>query len=214
MAKAKTSRNDTLWYPLVFMTVLAFVMVLILALLDFATKEKIELQQKAIFHQKLLYAMNVPFETPEQAEEIFEKHVEVKPIDFMDTSGSSLEPNYYIYTENGEVRSYVFPITGKALWGTVDALVALDKDLEQMIGMDIVTHSETPGLGGRIEEDRFKEQFRNLDLLLTDGKFFDYPPQKGANIEAITGATLTSASMRDLLNENILQIKENFKGGQ
>lgn len=214
MAKAKTSRNDTLWYPMVFMAVLAFVMVLILALLDHATKEKIELQQKAIFHQKLLYAMNVPFENAEEAEKIFEEHVEAAPIDFMDTTELSMEPNYYMYKENGEIQAYAFPITGKALWGTVDALVAMDKDMERMIGMDIITHSETPGLGGRIEEDWFKEQFRSLELVLTDGRYFDYPPQKSANIEAITGATLTSASMRDLLNSNIQIIKENFKGGQ
>lgn len=214
MAKAKTSRNDTLWYPMVFMTLLAFVMVLILALLDFATKEKIELQQKAIFHQKLLYAMNVPFDSPQQAEEIFNAHVEAAPIDFMDTSELSMEANYYMYKENGEVRAYAFPVTGKALWGTVDALVAMDENLEEMIGMDIVTHSETPGLGGRIEEDWYKEQFRNLELVLTDGKFFEYPPAKNSNIETITGATLTSASMRDLLNENVRMIKENFKGGQ
>lgn len=211
---AKGSRNDTLWYPIVFMTILAFVMVLILALLDFATKEKIKLQQEAIFHQKLLYAMNVPFDSPEQAEEIFKEHVEVKPIDFMETKSISTEPNYYIYKENEQVKAYAFPVTGKALWGTVDGLVAMDAELKHTIGMDIIAHSETPGLGGRIEEDWYKEQFRNIELSAKDGKFFEYPPSANANIDGITGATLTSASMRDLLNENVAVIIENFKGGE
>lgn len=210
----KTSRNDTLWYPIVFMVILAFVMTLILALLDFATKDTIELQQKAIFHQKLLYSMNVDFKTPEEAEEIFAEKVEVKPIDFMEISGLSVEPNYYIYRDGGDIVSYAFPVSGKGLWGTIDAFVAMDKDMNEMIGMEIIAHSETPGLGGRIEEEWFKKQFRNLKLVLEDGKFFEYPPQKGANIEAITGATLTSASIRDLLNVNVMTIKEKFKGGQ
>lgn len=210
----KTSRNDTLWYPIVFMGILAFVMTLILALLDFVTKDTIELQQKAIFHQKLLYSMNVDFATPEEAEKIFAEKVEVRPIDFMETGGLSVEPNYYVYKEGGEIMSYAFPVSGKGLWGTIDAFVAMDKNMDEMIGMEVIAHSETPGLGGRIEEEWFKEQFRDLKLVLEDGKFFEYPPHQGANIEAITGATLTSGSMRDLLNENILVIKENFKGGQ
>lgn len=210
---AKVSRNDTLWYPIVFMSLLAFVMVLVLALLDFSTKERIESQQQAIFRQKLLYTMNIPFDSPKQAEKIFEEKVEVYPIDFMPTDDLSLEPNYYVYRENGAVKSYAFPVTGKALWGSVDALVAMDAELEQMVGMDIITHSETPGLGGRIEEDSFKEQFRNVTLDGVDGKFFEYAPAPNANIDAISGATLTSVSVRDLLNQNIWKIKENFKGG-
>lgn len=209
---AKVSRNDTLWYPTVFMIILAFVMTLILALLDYGTKDKIELQQKAIFEQKLLYAMNIDFANAEEAEKIFDEKVEVLPIDFMDTSGLLIEPNYYVYRENGEVQSYAFPVSGKGLWGTIDAFVAMDKDMEHMIGMDILSHSETPGLGGRIEEDWFKEQFRGLSLALQGGRYFFYPPEAGSNIEAITGATLTSGSMRDLLNENVIKIKENFKG--
>lgn len=132
----------------------------------------------------------------------------------MDTTDLSLEPNYYIYKENGEIKAYAFPIAGKALWGSVDAIVAIDSNLEKMIGMDIITHSETPGLGGRIEEDWFKNQFREVSLDADDGKFFAYPPQKNANIDAITGATLTSVSVKDLLNDNVAKIKENFKKGE
>lgn len=208
------SRNDTIWYPPLFMAILAFVMTLILAFLNFATKDTIELQQKSIFHQKLLYSMNIPFENAQQAETIFKENIEVAPINFMDTDDLSLEPNYYIYKENGEVKAYAFPIAGKALWGSVDAIVAIDSKLEKMVGMDIITHSETPGLGGRIEEDWFKEQFREKDLSAEDGKYFEYPPNKNANIDAITGATLTSASVKDLLNDNVAKIKENFKKGE
>ncbi len=209
---SKTSRNDTVWYPTVFMIILALVMTLILAFLEYGTKDRIQMLQNEDFNKKLLYAMNIPFE-PSDVDSIVANHIEVRPIDFVDSPESFFQSNYYVYRDGSDVLAVAFPIKGKALWGTVDAIVAMDKDLERMIGLDFVAHSETPGLGGRIDETWYKEQFR--EILLDSGEkiYFVYPPASNANVEAISGATLTSVSIKDLLNDNIALIKENFKGG-
>lgn len=209
---SKTSRNDTVWYPTVFMVVLALVMTFVLAFLEFGTKERVESLKSIEFNKKLLYAMNIPFEE-DQVASIVSEHIEVKPIDFVDSPESFFQPNYYVYRDGSEVVAIAFPIKGKALWGTVDAIVAMDKNLEKMIGLDFVAHSETPGLGGRIDEAWYKEQFREITLDSGDKIYFAYPPDSEANVEAISGATLTSVSIKDLLNDNIALIQEHFKGG-
>ncbi len=74
------------------------------------------------------------------------------------------------------------------------------------MGIDFVSHSETPGLGGRISEEPFKEQFRNLDLSSRNegGEYITYRPAPDGNVDSIAGgATLTSKSVSNFLNENI-----------
>ena len=209
---SKNSRNDTIWYPTVFMVILALVMTLILAFMEYGTKDRIEMLQSADFNKKLLYAMNIPFEE-ENVDSIVAEHIEARPIDFMDASERFFQDRYYVYREDSEVIAVAFPVKGKTLWGTVDAIVAMDKDLERMVGIDFVAHSETPGLGGRIDEQWYKEQFRDIVLGSGDKIYFAYPPSVSANVEAISGATLTSVSIRDLLNDNVALIKEYFRGG-
>lgn len=84
---SKTSRNDTVWYPTVFMIILALVMTLILAFLEYGTKDRIQMLQNEDFNKKLLYAMNIPFE-PSDVDSIVANHIEVRPIDFVDSPES------------------------------------------------------------------------------------------------------------------------------
>jgi Na+-transporting NADH:ubiquinone oxidoreductase subunit C len=80
---------------------------------------------------------------------------------------------------------------------------AVDDSGSVLLGMDLPTHSETPGLGGRISEPWFKEQFRNLPLTEAGTDPFVFKPAPGGNIDAITGATQTSEAVRKLLTEDI-----------
>ena len=70
-----------------------------------------------------------------------------------------------------------------------------------MLGLDFVKQNETPGLGARISESWFKEQFRGKR-----GPFRLVPEgvESGENeFQAITGATSTSNAVLDLLNRSI-----------
>ncbi len=98
--------------------------------------------------------------------------------------------------------------------GSIEGYIGLSADLSHILGLDFTNHSETPGLGGRISEDEFKEQFRNLDLSQSqDGDYIIYRPAPGGNVDAITGATLTSKSVSDFLNQDIYEFIKSKRGG-
>ncbi len=67
-------------------------------------------------------------------------------------------------------------------------------------GIDIISHTETPGLGNKADESPFKEQFIQKEavlLTLTKGD------KSGQNIDAISGATITSSAVVNAVNEAI-----------
>jgi len=69
--------------------------------------------------------------------------------------------------------------------------------------VDFVSHSETPGLGGRISETWYKEQFRDLEFSPDETVYVIYTPSPGGNVDAISGATGTSEAVRTILNESM-----------
>ena len=60
---------------------------------------------------------------------------------------------------------YAIIFSGNGLWGTITGILAVNENVSRIIGVDIISHNETPGLGGRIDETYFKEQFRNEKII-------------------------------------------------
>ncbi len=90
------------------------------------------------------------------------------------------------------------------LWGGIRAVVglALDDEGPFVTGVAFLDHNETPGLGARIEEAWFREQLRGKRgtlRLVPEGTRLEGRPSDN-EIDAITGATVTSTAVRDLLN--------------
>ncbi len=89
--------------------------------------------------------------------------------------------------------------SGPGLWGEIRAVVCFDPKTESLVGVTFTKQNETPGLGARIEEEWFQEQFlgkKGTLLLLPEGS-----RSSNANeIDAITGATITSKAVRDIVN--------------
>ena len=84
---------------------------------------------------------------------------------------------------------------------TMSLFICVEPDLETLKGIEVLDHSETPGLGGRITEDQFKKQFIGKKLrpkiFVVKGTGSD-----GANeVDAITGATNTSRGIESFLND-------------
>ena len=119
----------------------------------------------------------------------------------------------YSIKEDGKTIGYAFQVQGSGLWGSIVGYVGISEDYSRLLGIDFVSHSETPGLGGRISEDSFKEQFRGLDISQAkDGNYIIYRPASGGNADAITGATLTSKSVSNFVNEDIQNFIKGRKG--
>lgn len=189
--------------PILFMIILSALLTFVLAFLNQTTADIIQEQEDLAVQKSILYALDIRYTSDEEVKQIIKDSLKQK--------GSS-DYSYHEYYENGNITKYAFPITGKALWGTVDGYGAVDAQIQTLLGVDFVKHSETPGLGGRISEDWYKEQFRHIDVS-AQKPYVAYKPASEGNIDAITGATLTSNSVRDMVNESIEQFKQKIGEG-
>ena len=88
-------------------------------------------------------------------------------------------------------------------------MVGVDSEGSRILGIAFYQHSETPGLGGRITEKWFTDQFKGLRLfpIVDDKKIFYLKPKaiaSGPNeLDAITGATRTSTAVETFLNTEL-----------
>lgn len=195
-------------FPIVFMVLITAFFTAILAFLNYSTADVIAYNQETELRKTLLYVFNIgtPSQEPKILEKTFKKYISQEKL------GGQV---VYTAKKDNEIIGYAFPINGSGLWGSVEGYAAISEDFSELLGIDFVSHSETPGLGGRISEDWFKKQFRGLKLTdVSDGNYIIYKPTSGGNVDAIAGATLTSKSVSKFMNEEIDKfIKEN-KGGK
>lgn len=194
-------------FPIIFMVIITAFFTAILAFLNYSTADVIAFNQETELRKTILYVFNIESTSsePEKIEEVFNKYISEETVN---------EQKVFVAKEGDNTIGYAFPIGGTALWGTVEGFAAVSEDFSELLGIDFVSHSETPGLGGRISEDWFKEQFRGLMLTNSNnGNYIVYKPAPGGNVDAIAGATLTSKSVSDFINKDIYEfIKEN-RGG-
>lgn len=104
---------------------------------------------------------------------------------------------YSIATDAGEIQvGYTFVTAMKGYAGDIGLMTALDMD-GQVMGIRILAIEETPGLGMRVAEDDFLEQY--------EGKSgeFELSGEGDNGIQAITGATVSSRAVTDAVNEAI-----------
>lgn len=190
-------KKKSVVYPIVFMLVLSAVLVFILAFINKLTTPIVEFNSEIELKNKILYVFDIPVdsENPEEIDKVFNENVEEK--DYEDTK-------YYIYKDGEEVKAYAVPIEGPGLWGTIIGYIGVNKEFTETTGIEFIKQDETPGLGGRIAEAPYKEQYRGIDISTpTDGNYVINRPANGGNIDAIAGATQTSTFVTDMINEDL-----------
>lgn len=108
---------------------------------------------------------------------------------------------YYIGKANNETVGYVFQTEAKGYGGAVKVMTGISTD-GQITGVVILEHSETPGLGANAEKASFTDQFKQAvpenGITLVKNK----APSDG-EIEAMTGASITSRAVTNAVNEAI-----------
>ena len=188
--------KNSFMYPILFMTAVTAVFITVLAGLNFATADTIAYNQESELQQKILYIFDILPEGGKEKdiERVFNEKVIVKQWG---------ELKGYALIQGGQETAYAVPINGPGLWGSIIGYLGLNKDYTEIIGIEFVVQSETPGLGGRISEESYKEQFRGIDILGKTENFIISSPEPNSNVDAIAGATQTSASVVKLINEDI-----------
>ncbi len=115
----------------------------------------------------------------------------------------------YLVREGDEIRRFVLPVHGKGLWSTMYGLVALDRDLNTVQSFAFFAHGETPGLGGEVDNPRWKALWIGKKVFDADGrpcleviKGHVEPDSPAAEhqVDGLSGATLTGRGVTNLLH--------------
>ena len=151
---------------------------------DSITRDKIEEQEKQQIQNML--------------EEMFPSMSRTEPAL---TNLDEFKDNIYTVYSNGDKVGYAFLAIGKGYGGNIDILVGLENETT-VKGVTIISHLETPGLGARVTESSFREQFAGLNI--------DDVALKGddGQIDAITGATISSRAVVDAIRAAAMEKRE------
>lgn len=103
----------------------------------------------------------------------------------------------------GEVTGLAVEAAGHGGYaGDIVLMIGLDRRSGEMLGVEIVAHGETPGVGAQVEKAAFREQWRGLPA--TEATALR---GQGGQIDAITGATFSSNAMVEGTNQVTRLIK-------
>lgn len=111
--------------------------------------------------------------------------------------------------EGGQgLETVILPVRGYGLWSTLYGFMALKKDLKTVAGFGFYQHAETPGLGGEVDNPRWKalwpdkqifDENGKLDIAIVKGNVDRNNPHAVHQVDGLAGATLTSNGVNHLL---------------
>ncbi len=114
---------------------------------------------------------------------------------------------YLIEGEQG-VEKVILPIKGSGLWSTLYGFLALDADLNTVVGIGFYEHAETPGLGGEVDNPLWKTRWvgkqvygddSGVALGVIKGQVDTTRAAAIHQIDGLSGATLTSNGVHNLI---------------
>ncbi|MEM7663751.1 MAG: Na(+)-translocating NADH-quinone reductase subunit C [Pseudomonadota bacterium] len=112
---------------------------------------------------------------------------------------------YLLRDDAGDIDKIILPVHGYGLWSTLYGFLALEKDANEVYGLQFYEHGETPGLGAEITNPRWVSLWRgkkladlNGDLQITVAKSAP-PAGEDYYVNALSGATLTSNGVNNLV---------------
>jgi len=164
-----------------------------------ATQKRIRLNQEMVKYEAVLSSAGIKIpETPEKVQKLYKYNVEeVKNKDGQILYFKIKDGRYAIYSK------------GAGLWGPIKGVLGLDSSLKKIEGIAFTYQNETPGLGGRIEERWFKDQFCGKVAPLKIAEQGEKATEQ--TFDAITGATISSKAVCDMVNKTIREAPEIIK---
>lgn len=188
-------------YSIILVVVVAGVLSLVAVVLQPKQAKNYEIEQK----KNILSALKINVETKE-VESTYAKIVNKIAVD---ESGNEVKSDdalvlYKAQTDKG--LKYVFPLSGKGLWGPIWGYISLNDDLNTVYGAYFDHKSETSGLGAEIATEHFQAQFSGKKIFDAENHFVSIKTNKrGAQneneVDAISGATITSTSVSEMLEK-------------
>lgn len=108
---------------------------------------------------------------------------------------------------DGQTDGWVVKASGQGYADRIELLVGVDAKSETITGLFILDQKETPGLGNKIMEPAWRNQFNNKSTQqqMTAVKTKAAAPNE---INAITGATISSKAVCDIVNQTLNNLRQ------
>ena len=210
MAKLNTNGNV---YTIVYAAVMVIIVAFLLAFVASALKETQDKNVALDTKKQILAALNI-----RDCEDADAKYNEV-------VAPGDLNRDTLTAVVDGQEKLIV-RVKGAGLWGGIWGWVSINKDGKTVFGTFFNHESETAGLGARIKDDQsFQDAFQNKQIFDADGNVALSVLKKGKEgnlsqeyvVEAVTGATLTSNGVNDMIQAGLKKyadVIKAFSGGE
>ena len=115
---------------------------------------------------------------------------------------------YLARNEQGELSRIILPVHGYGLWSTLYGFLAIEPDVNTVAGLGFYQHAETPGLGGEVDNPKWKAIWNGKELYDEDGDVAiqvikgtvdSSTPNAEHKVDGLAGATLTSKGVDNLV---------------
>lgn len=221
----KTNSNSyTIVYAAVLVVIVAFLLAFVFQALRPAQEANVALDKQ----KQILYSLNIrglqdqaaaaKYKEVVTADEIIDANGNVvdkgskggTAAGFKLNSGDFKAGKLAVYVCNvaGQTK-YVIPVYGMGLWGPISGYIALNDDKSTIYGAYFNHESETAGLGAEIKDNqKWQEQFQGKKLFKGADRnaiAISVLKKRDSNdpnsVDAVTGATLTSNGVTDMLHD-------------
>ena len=115
---------------------------------------------------------------------------------------------YKVFDQTDSSIGYSLVSAGNGFQGKIKMMIGLTGDLNKITSIEILDQSETPGLGTKILEPSYKDQYNGLTPMTGIKLVKGVAPSNPNEVQAITGATISSRAVVAIVNEGIKKLKE------
>lgn len=221
-AKKKGLDTSSNTYTIVYASVMVIIVAFLLAFISSVLKPTQDANVENDTKGQILTSLNIDIKASgfnvadefKNVQDMLWNGTELVPYEgkFLSSYGSAIkagELHVFVAQAEGETK-YVLPVTGRGLWGGLWGYIALNADKKTVYGTYFYHESETAGLGARIGERWFQEQFNGKPLFAGDDtqNIALSVVKAGASkaeteVDGVTGATLTSDGVSAMVKDGL-----------
>ncbi len=191
-------------YTIVYAVILVIIVGVLMAVVSQGLKARQDANRRLDTQKQILTALNVDFQGQDPAA-LYDDLIQETEVDGLPLM---------VATIDGQTK-YVLRLKGQGLWGSIWGYIALDEDKNTIYGINFGHESETPGLGGEIVTENFRSRFFGKHIKDAEGNLRSVAVLKVGNkaeegqeqVDAWSGATITSTGVNDMLMTNLNEYK-------
>ena len=210
--KLNTNANG---YIIVYSCLMVVIVAFLLAFVSSALKPQQDINVALDKKKQVLAALNIRDLSDSEAEKKYSEVVK-KDEAFALNSSDYKEGRLAIYEcEVDGAKKYVVPVYGMGLWGPIWGYVAVNDDCNTVYGAYFNHDSETAGLGAEIKDSKaWQDKFIGKTIYDANGtpvlKVVKSSEVKNpqSEVDGVTGATLTSNGLSDMLQDGFTKYKD------